>query len=284
MDCPLLVWMLSLNREVTLDEYNQCFELVRTCAPHAKIKHDPNNSDTFRQLVSQMMPLLMMRHRRVPRAKWKDNATPLGKHWIEQDAEGMHPDRWLRSMIGYSLTYETSLVGMAMVQGRQRDVINVGIGIKQLAVEPPGVTVRAYAESLSHKLTQLELSFISPDLTDEVILRRLCILLAVKQAYIRAIGQPIGFDWSRLEFNIPEESAMGDGTPLQGWEFRVFKANLGIVRKGVLLEESHQCVSAFFRGTRESKFIWHDNTKDLESWVQFINIDQMIKVIPKLTA
>jgi hypothetical protein len=30
------------------------------------------------------MPLLMMRHRRVPRAMWRDRQTNLNKHWIEQ--------------------------------------------------------------------------------------------------------------------------------------------------------------------------------------------------------
>jgi 4'-phosphopantetheinyl transferase len=125
---------------------------------------------------------------------------------------------------------------------------------------------------------------ITPDVADDVVLRRLCIILALKQAYIKAIGQPIGFDWSRLEFNIPQETARGDGHPLQGWEFRIFKANLGVARRDILVEEHYQCVCAFFRGSRESKFIWHESAKDLESWVQFINIDQMVKVIPKLTA
>jgi 4'-phosphopantetheinyl transferase len=133
-------------------------------------------------------------------------------------------------------------------------------------------------------LTSLEISTIAQGNPDDIILRRLCIVLALKQAYIKAIGQPIGFDWSRLEFNIPAETAQGDGHPLQGWEFRVFRANLGVARGDVLVEEHYQCACAFFRGSRESSFIWHDNQKDLESWVQFINIDQMVKVIPKLTA
>ena len=51
----------------------------------------------------------------------------------------------------------------------------------------------------------------------EVVLRRLCILLCLKQAYIRAIGQPIGFDWSRLEFNIENDTARGDQLLLKGW-------------------------------------------------------------------
>jgi 4'-phosphopantetheinyl transferase len=242
----------------------------------------------------------------------------------------VNPEHHLRSMIGYHLAWENSLVGMVMVQGKQREVVNIGLGIKQVAVEPRDVTVPQYVESLSHKvcvwhtfffwlsffclfvfnhheasalfplpllratgapltchpkpqLTSLELSFLNLDLGEEVVLRRLCILLALKSAYIKAIGQPIGFDWSRLEFNISEETCSGDGQPLTGWEFRLYKAHLGVQRRGVLIEESYQCVTAHFRGTADSKFVWQDNNKDLESWVQFINIDQMTNVIPKLT-
>ncbi|KAH7928009.1 hypothetical protein BV22DRAFT_1059825 [Leucogyrophana mollusca] len=284
MDCPLLVWMLSLNRDVTTEEYDKCFELVRECAPHAKIPYTPTSIDSFRQIINQMLPLLMMRHRRISRTKWKDCQTPNGKHWIEQSPDDMPPEKFLQSMIGYHLAYDNSLCGMVMTQGRQRQVINIGLGIKQLSVEPRGATVAAYAESFAHKLTPLEMTFVAPELGDDVVLRRLCILLSLKAAYIKAVGQSMGFDWSRLEFNIPNETARGDDHPLQGWEFRVFKAQLGVSRNGVVVEESYQCACAFFRGTKESKFIWHDNAKDLEAWVQFINIDQMIKVIPKLTA
>lgn len=283
-DCPILVWMLSLNREYTKEEYDACFNLVRQCVHHVTFAYNPPDADSFRQIMTHMLPLLMMRHRRIPRAKWRDCMTPNGKHWIEQSPDDMPPEKFLHSMIGYHLAYENSICGMAMTQGIQRRVINIGLGIKHISVEPRTATVAAYAESLAHKLTQLELSMMTPDQGDDVVLRRLCIILALKQAYIKAIGQPIGFDWSRLEFNIPEETAQGDGHPLTGWEFRVFKSNLGVARKDVLVEEQYQCACAFFRGTRESTFIWHDNTKDLEAWVQFINIDQMVKVIPKLTA
>ncbi|TFY66781.1 hypothetical protein EVG20_g4319 [Dentipellis fragilis] len=284
MNSPLLVWMLYLNREVTTEEYERCYELIHKTVPHARtIAHNPTSGESLRQILGQMMPLLMMRHRRIPRARWRDHVTSSGKHWIEQMLDHVNPEHHLRSMIGYHLAWENSLVGMVMVQGRQREVVNIGLGIKQLAVEPRDATVAAYVESLSHKLTELELSFITPELGDEIVLRRLCIILALKSAYIKAIGQPIGFDWSRLEFNVPEETCSGDGQPLTGWEFRLYKAQLGVQRKGTVVEESYQCVTAHFRGTPNSTFVWQDSTKDLETWVQFINIDQMTNVIPKLT-
>ncbi|KAH9964880.1 hypothetical protein BC827DRAFT_1185751 [Russula dissimulans] len=284
MNSPILVWMLYLNREVTTEEYEKCYELVHNTVPHAKnIPSNPSSGESLRQIIAQMMPLLMMRHRRIPRARWRDHSTHNGKHWIEQMLDHINPEHHLRSMIGYHLAWESSLVGMVMVQGKQREVVNIGLGVKQVAVEPRDVTVSTYVESLSHKLTELEISFLTPSLGDEVVLRRLCILLALKSAYIKAIGQPIGFDWSRLEFNISEETCSGDGQPLTGWEFRLYKAHLGVQRRGILVEESYQCVTAHFRGTPDSKFVWQDNNKDLESWVQFINIDQMTNVIPKLT-
>lgn len=126
---------------------------------------------------------------------------------------------------------------------------------------------------------------ITAESDEEAILRRLCIVLCLKQAYIKAIGQPIGFDWSRLEFLIPAQTAYGDSAPLQGWEFRVFEAQVGVARQNKLVKERYQCVCAFFRGARgDSRFIFYETNAELESWVQFINIDQMIKVIPKLSA
>ncbi|KZT66799.1 hypothetical protein DAEQUDRAFT_729936 [Daedalea quercina L-15889] len=283
MDCPLLVWMLFLNREMTLEEYDQCHRTIRACVPHANVPYAREQLDTTRQIIAHMLPLLMMRHRRVPRSRWKDMVSENGKHYIEQDIDNaLNPTGRLRAMIGYHLAYDSNLIGMVMTQGRQRDVINVGIGIKQLAVSPADIAVNVYAESFYHKLTPLELGFIKPEEGDEVVLRRLCLLLALKQAYIKAIGQPMGFDWARLEFNIPRHTVTGDGVPLLGWEFRVWTSDIGGTRGDASVEEKYQCAIAFFRGTPQTRFIWQKERKDIESWVQFINLDQLINVVPKL--
>ena len=130
----------------------------------------------------------------------------------------------------------------------------------------------------------MEQSHIAPELGDEVVMRRLCVLLALKQAYIKAIGQPFGFDWSRLEFNIPEKTASGDGRPLSGWEFRVWSSELGfpIPDSEGHHRQVYQCAVAFFRRTRETRFVWQNEAKDLESWVQFITLDQLLNVADKL--
>jgi len=54
---------------------------------------------------------------------------------------------------------------------------------------------------------------------DATKLHHLCITLAMKDAYIKAIGQPVGFDYSRLEFNVGNKQAFGNSHILGGWEF-----------------------------------------------------------------
>jgi len=277
----VLVWMLSLNREYTKEEYDIIYRLQQVAFPNDKQEYKPTNADSFRHLMTQLLPLLMMRHRRVPRAKWVDHVTPNGKHWIEHAPDTSNRPR--PPSIGYQLTYHNSLCGMAVTQGLPTQVVNIGLGIKQLRVDPRGTTVPVYFESMTHKLTQLEINNITNN-PDELILKRLCILLALKESYIKAIGQPIGFDFSRLEFDVPNRKATGDGNPLIGWEFRVFGAKLGVGRKEILKQEEYECVCAYYRGNQEVSFIFHETTQQLESWVQFINIDQLMAVAPKLSA
>ncbi|KNZ71929.1 hypothetical protein J132_05203, partial [Termitomyces sp. J132] len=274
----------TYTEQSQMQEYDACYAICKTCVQHTKVNYNPRDSDTFRLMMTLMLPLLMMRHRRIPRMKWKDECTVNGKRWIEQAQDGMSAERFMHSMIGYHSMFEGSLCSMIMVQGVKHRVVNIGIGTKQVQVEPKGTSVSAYIESQAHKLTPLEMGIINQDSDDATRLRRFCMILALKQAYVKAIGHANGFDYARLEFNVPEEVAMGDSYPLTGWEFRIWKTRLAVARRDQIVHEEYECVCAFFRGTTNSKFIFYDSPDDLNKWVQFINIDQMVKVIPKLTA
>ena len=56
-------------------------------------------------------------------------------------------------MIGYHTSYDHNLIGMAMTQGRREDVVNIGIGIKEI-VSPPNMSANDFAISLYHKVRQ----------------------------------------------------------------------------------------------------------------------------------
>ena len=117
---------------------------------------------------------------------------------------------------------------------------------------------------------------------DDLMLKRLCTLLALKEAYLKALGMPIAFDFTRLEFDVPNQRVLSDGYPVLGWEFRVFTSKLGVARGAVLKQEEYECVCAFYTGSQESTYIIHATTAELENWVQYINIDQLMAVSNKL--
>lgn len=66
-------------------------------------------------------------------------------------------------MIGYHLAYDNNLVGMVMTQGQMKDVINIGLGVKQLSVTPSDVSASTYAESLHHRVRMPQCTLVRYD-------------------------------------------------------------------------------------------------------------------------
>ncbi|KAI0077014.1 hypothetical protein K474DRAFT_1174996 [Panus rudis PR-1116 ss-1] len=283
MECPILVWMMVYNRPFKPEEYEKVYQTVQICVPHAQILYEPGSKEMAVKSMAYLMPLLMMRHRRIPRSKWRDSALPNGKRWIEQAWDRrVDPMRRMHSFIGYHIGMCNNLIGMVMVQGRQRDIVTSGIGIQQLGTVPPDTSISDYLESNYHKLTQREIESLGED--EETMLRRLCLLLALKKAYLEATGNTM-VDHTIIEFDIPNEKVYHDGKPLDGWEFRVWTSALNVSPTGNLedlVDQEYQCATAFFRGHRGSRFIWQRDRKQLESWVQFLSVDQLLLVLPKL--
>lgn len=114
---PILIWMLSLNREYTeevccyLDrrrhQLTRCRNMMLASIfsknslltssyllePQKTLIHSVRTSSPIAAsyliaplgfCITQLLPVLMMRHRRIPRSKWRDCVSIQGKHWIEQ--------------------------------------------------------------------------------------------------------------------------------------------------------------------------------------------------------
>ena len=44
----------------------------------------------------------------------------------------------------------------------------------------------------------------------------------MKEAYTKALGIGLGFDFRRIEYNVPQEQVTVDGVALKGWHFQTF--------------------------------------------------------------
>src|ERR1700761_149156 len=66
---------------------------------------------------------------------------------------------------------------------------------------------------------------------EERAVRRLNIILSLEEGYITAMGQPIGFDLSRINCYVAKEVVTVDDSTLDGWEFNILTANIDLHKK-----------------------------------------------------
>lgn len=266
-DPPLYTWVLSVNREVTDEEFNQCMKCLDSESV-ARINSIERREDRLRSMLGRLVPHVVMKQRGIPRSDWSIKTTKHGKPYIDA------PDE--EKAMGYNISRDGSLVAMAFSLGPRNRVWNVGVDVRRI-MPPRGVRVRDFLESLKHKLTPKELSFLDAEYPDDVVLRRIFILWTLKESYTKALGQPRGFDFRRIQCDIPKETITVDGERLRGWEFRLFKANVGIMRKNILHEEAYQCVCAVYRGGSDTRFLWSEKPRELDKWLRFVTVDSIIQ-------
>lgn len=285
-DPQLYVWIVTINREVTREEFQrfmQCIDpgLRKQLKPHFGQLQD---LPTLRRIVTNLLPRMLMIRQRIPRSRWKFETTQFGKEYIDSPESSASK---ARKVMGFNIGEQDSIVAMAFAQGRKHQVVNIGVDLFRVPDQHPGLDVEKLIESHSHKLAPAEEAFVVPALSAEVKIRRLCIMLALKEAYLKAIAQPAGFDRSRITVNLPHKLLV-DGKPQYGWEFRLFRANIGVVRSkqpnAPIEEEVYQCATAIYRGwTDRSEFVFADSDQeDMNKWLQFLTVHTVTKCVSAL--
>jgi len=272
---PLYAWILSLNRIPSYEEYQLCFRCLDdpSRAKVAELVRDGRKDEAWACLCGRLLPHIVMNQRQIPPRAW----------YIHGNEDGAKPaivSLGYDKKLGYNVARHGQVVAMAFALGPGPAVANVGCDVRRVAT-PPRVPVSIFVESLSHKITDLERSFLFGQ-PDDVILRRLFILWTMKEAYLKAIGQPLhlGIAWDRIECDIPNETILVDGSQLRGWEFRMFVANVTTTPK----DEMYQVTCAIHRGGDKTKFFWNHGQKSavLDSWLRFLTVDSIMDAVWQL--
>jgi len=229
-------------------------------------------------ISGRVVPHIMMSQRNIKRDQWTVHNKDGTKPYVSCASSPIN------DQLGYNTARDGHLVAVSFALGMPNEVASVGCDVRRIHA-PHNVPVSIYVESLSHKLTDLERSFLASDDT-EVVLRRLFILWTLKESYLKALGQPLhlGIAWDRIECDIPNEVIRVDGVKLGGWEFRMFKASITVDARGSkkAKDEVYQVTCAIHRGGTATTFVWNQESAVLQSWLRFVTVESLLDGVRRL--
>ncbi|KAH9894315.1 hypothetical protein C8Q73DRAFT_695253 [Cubamyces lactineus] len=187
--------------------------------------------DSVRGLIGRFLPRLLLKERGVPVNSLTFSKTEAGKPYISAR---------LDTPVGYNITHDNGVVAMAYSAGADLypdpPAYRVGIDVMLLQL-PKRDTFPGFVEIFSDQLTQLERNILipprpAPALSLDEALRRFFLIWTLKEAYTKALGMGMGFDFSRIEYDVPNDVVRIDGQIPRDWDFTRFDLR-NVVQEGL---------------------------------------------------
>ncbi|KAG8218409.1 4'-phosphopantetheinyl transferase superfamily [Butyriboletus roseoflavus] len=209
------VWTIIYDKTNFPDSlYHSALPLVDQPA-RSKITRFHRREDACRSLIGSLLPRVLLRKRGIPRDAIVFAVTDTGKPYAI--TPGLDPP------LGFNVTHDEGVVAMAFGTGDLGPpAYNIGVDIMQLKV-PPRITFPEFVDTVSSQLTPLERATMLADVPEPEAIRRFYWVWTLKEAYTKALGIGLGFDFRRIQYDVVQENITIDGEPARGWQFRKFE-------------------------------------------------------------
>ncbi|KAJ6516113.1 hypothetical protein C8R45DRAFT_232137 [Mycena sanguinolenta] len=211
------------------DELYQRALLLLDPESSARIKRFYRREDACRTLIGRFLPRMLLRTRGVALPDMKFAATEGGKPYIT--TSGVDPP------IAYNVSHDNALVAMvSSANTHNPPAFTVGVDVMKVRI-PGRETFKSFVETMSDQLTTVERRLISSAADEAQGLERFFWMWTAKEAYTKALGIGLGFDFSRVEFDPALDVIRVDGTIPKGWVLSKFKIVQGVdIYQGVVAE------------------------------------------------
>jgi len=153
------------------------------------------------------------------------------------------------SALAYNITHDNGLIALAF---DKEPGSSIGVDVMKIAI-PRNESFDDFIESMEDQLTPCELGLLKG--VDEA--ERLKIFFwmwTLKEAYTKALGIGLGFDFKRVEFRVPTKQVYVDGVLLKSWIFNMVTIDVA--------GESYQVVVAEHKVDGETRIVEHTSPPD----------------------
>ncbi|KAH6914829.1 4'-phosphopantetheinyl transferase superfamily [Coprinopsis sp. MPI-PUGE-AT-0042] len=173
-----------------------------------------------------------------------------------------------QEQIGFNITHDNALIGLAFSPGVHNPPA-FSIGIDMMKVRAPiGETFASFVETFEDQLTHLEMKQVTAEgVSEEEKTRRFFWMWTLKEAYTKALGLGLGFDFKRVEFDVAQREVRINGIAPRGWCFTIFTIDDG--------EALYQGAVAEYTGG-PTQLIDATNQHDLP-WLKVVNAGHILR-------
>jgi len=209
-----IVFLPQEISSLTDEAYHRCLGRIDEDA-QARIKRFYRREDSWRSLIGMLLPQILLREHKIPRESVVFSRTKAGKPFIEEKS----PNH--TTSIRYNISHDARMIAMASQVGSKENANMIGIDVMK-RVLPREETLRSFLRSIGDTLTESELSLFTPDLDVVTGEKYVFLLWTLKEAYTKALGLGLGFDFKRIQYDILHNCVFVDDQPARGWNFLMF--------------------------------------------------------------
>ncbi|KAJ7086670.1 hypothetical protein C8R44DRAFT_820754 [Mycena epipterygia] len=207
----------AITYEPTLftDQLYQRALLLLDPESSARIKRFYRREDACRTLIGRFLPRMLLHGRGISLADMKFAATEAGKPFIT--TSGVDPP------IAYNVSHDNALIVMvSSANAHNPPAFSMGVDVMKVRI-PGRESFASFVETVGDQLTALEHRLISSAASQEQGLERFFWMWTAKEAYTKALGLGLGFDFRRVEFDPALDIFRVDGVVPKGWQLSKFK-------------------------------------------------------------
>ncbi|CAL1702316.1 unnamed protein product [Somion occarium] len=218
------VWAVSFDSENVTKYLNESFERALSlldAESRQRINRFYHKEDAFR-LIARLLPRVLLEELNIPYPSATFQITDAGKPYVTLESH---------QPLGFNLTHDNGLIAMVYSTGEDlfldAPAYRLGVDVMRLRL-PHRQSLPEFIEIFSEQLTPLEQRMLqpSPQVEDSEVIRRFYLIWTLKEAYTKALGLGLGFDFRRVEYDVIRDIVRIDGQVPHGWEFVRFQLDV----------------------------------------------------------